>query len=61
MQDEGYGAVVPNRISYIEKCSNILTIDQFGLSSSYPTFLAAVLRLPSLTDSERWLWQLQVS
>ena len=49
--DKGHVVVVPNRTSYIEKCSDILTIDQFRLSSPYPSFLAAVLRLPSLTDS----------
>ena len=48
-------------LAILKNAPNILTIDQFRLSSSYPTFLAAVLRLPSLTDSERWLWQLQVS
>ena len=36
-QDKGRGVVVLNRTSYIEKCSNILTSDQFKVFENDPT------------------------
>ena len=36
-RDKGRGVVVLNRTSYIEKCSNILTSDQFKVFENHPT------------------------